>query len=129
MQLCMSPGNSKVIFFGIIMSIILVLPQINSGFHNPIVSLDAGIERHQILGFDDSDELPHAHENGTHEESHLDHQHGHNSADHSHNPLYISSQNSWADPDNIVVPSEYLFSHSPPAPFLWQRPPKLVFAS
>jgi len=126
MQLCMLPGNSRLILFGIFMSAILVLPQINPGYHNNIVSLKVGVERHQLLGFDNSGELPHAHKNGTHEESHLGHQHGHNSADHSHNPLYISSQNTWVEPNRIAESIEYIFSHTPPAPFLWQRPPKLA---
>ena len=129
MQLCKIPESSRLIIFGIIMSIILVLPQINSGYHNPIVSLETGIERHLLLGFDAPDELPHVHENGTHEESHLGHQHGHNSTDHTHNPLYISSQNIWAEPNKRVEPSEYIFSHTPPTPFLWQRPPKLALTS
>lgn len=129
MHLCKISESSRLILFGIIMSIILVLPQIISGYHNPIVSLEADIERHQFLGFEASNELPHTHENGTHEESHLDHQHGHNSADHTHNPLYISSQNSWAELTKRTQPIEYLFSHTPPAPFLWQRPPKLALTS
>jgi len=111
------------------MSIILVLPQIHSGDHNSIASLEAGIERHQSLGFEVLDELPHAHENGTHEESHLGHQHGHNSADHTHNPLYISSQNIWTEPNRRAESIEYIFSYTPPTPFLWQRPPKLTLAS
>jgi hypothetical protein len=129
MQLCKIPKSSRLTIFGIIMSIILVLPQINSGYHNPIVSLETVIERHQFLEFDAPGELPHVHENGTHEESHLDHQHGHNNADHTHNPLYISSQNNWAEPIKRIEPVEYLFSHTPPTLFLWQRPPKLAFTS
>lgn len=128
MQLCKIPESSRLIIFGIIMSIVLVLPQINSEYLDSIVSLEAGIERHQSLGFDAPDELQHVHENGTHEESYLGHQHGHNSADHTHNPLYISSQNIWAEPSKRVESSKYLFSHTPP-PFLWQRPPKLALAS
>ena len=129
MQLCKVPESSRLILFGIIMSLVLVLSQINSGNHTPIVSLETSIERHLSLGFEAPDNVPHAHENGSHEESHLGHQHGHNSADHTHSPLYISSQNSWTEPNRRAESIEYIFSHTPPTPFLWQRPPKLTLAS
>jgi|GEM_PF-2842925 len=130
MQLRKISERSKLIIVGIIMSLILVLPQINSDNHTPIVSLETSIERHLSLGFEAPDNVPHAHENGTHEEALLEHQHdGHNSADHTHSPLYISSQNSWSEPNRVTESIEYIFSHTSPTPFLWQRPPKLTLDS
>ena len=124
MQFYKTSESTRLIVTGVIMSIILMLPQMNVGSHNPIASLEAGIERHMALEFETFDISPHTHENGTDEEWNLVHQHGHNHADHTHNPLYISSQNMWPGTSNIVGLTDYIRSHTSPIPFLWQRPPK-----
>jgi hypothetical protein len=129
MQFCMASEGTKFIVVGILMSIALMLPQINLASHNPIAFIDAGIERHALLESEASDYSPHSHENGTLEETNLDHQHGHNSADHSHLSVYISSQSMSIGLRNSIWLSDYERSHLSPASLQWQRPPKRIHLS
>ncbi len=121
--------TSRIIVVGILMSIVLLLPQINPAAHNPLAGLDATTERHYQLDYEPSDHAGHSHENGTSEELSLDHQHGHNSADHTHNPVFLSVHALPAASSIFTGRCTYTRSYLPPPPSQHLRPPQPLYIS
>lgn len=121
--------TGRIIIVGILMSIVLLLPQINPAAHNPLAGLDATTDRHHQLGYEPLDHAGHSHDNGTSDELSLDHQHGHNSADHTHNPVFLSVHPLPAAPGISTGRCIYARSYLPPPPSLRLRPPQPLYVS
>lgn len=114
----------RLIVVGILMSVAVLIPQFNQSTHNPIFSLDVGIERHLELDSTSSVDSHHSHHNGTLEESSTLHQHGHNSADHTHLSLNLCSEVIAPILCDGFVSADYNRSHLSALPDRLQRPPR-----
>ena len=129
MRLGKASDSIRFIVVGVLMSIALMLPQMNIASHNPLAAMDADIERHLELGSDVPEHAAHSHDNGTHEEANPEHQHGHNNADHTHLSVFLSAHDMPTEFQLNIWSPVYIRSHLSPSPPQWQRPPRQIHVS
>ncbi len=117
----------KFVVVGILMSIALMLPHMHITSHNPLMTMDPGIERHLELESEVFEHAAHSHDNGTHEEANLEH--GHNNADHTHLSVFLTAHDMPTGSKLNIWSPAYNRGHLSPSPFQWQRPPKRIHIS